>query len=124
MLDRDAADRTWVTDDLDAIRIEVHLRGFECPRLITSMINCIHQRFAQSWHGIADPAASLRNTSLLLEVPSRHILEPYETLPQLMMNRAFERALLQQIATGIVRELGDFDARSTKPALRILGKKQ
>ena len=111
--------RPRITDDLDAIRKKIDLDGFRLIRIITAVVDCVHQSFPQRRQGIADPTADLRNRVLFLKMMRRQVLQVAQTLPYLVRQRSRKKMFLLCISRFSVGKLHNFNFCATEPGIRI-----
>jgi len=71
----DSLNRPGITDNLDAVRIEIDFGGLRLVYVVAPVINCVDKDFAQRRQRITDPAAVLAPMPLFLQVECRKIFK-------------------------------------------------
>src|SRR6218665_1197451 len=124
MLDFNARYRPRIADDLHPVGVEIDLDRL-LNAFIRTVIDGIHQSFAQSQRWVADPMARLGSPRQLLDHVDRQPIQIGTALPKLLLHRPIsEHLFFQHVATGISRKLYDLYPRAGKPLFRVLAEKQ
>jgi len=123
VLGEKARNGPWIARHLDAIGVKGDANR-QAGAFVPSVIHRVHERLAQRLARVGHESLSLHVVGPLADDLAEQAGEELERLGHLQLDRAAERARLDEVSAGIIAKLREIDAATWKHILRGLGKEQ